>query len=71
VRLLPPNADYTITATATRLGWIRRPDLDGDSADVWEAPYGAYIGVAKGTEPTLTLVSYLPKESDQTPRKPT
>lgn len=30
-----------------QLGWLRRPELDTDTANVWERPDGALVAVSK------------------------
>ena len=54
------HADGSSTVTASDIGWVRRPDLDGDAGQMWVIPVGAYIAFPLGDEPRLTIFTYLP-----------
>lgn len=61
--------DGRLLTDASRIGWVRRPDLDTPTVDVWETAYGAYyVGAPKSTEPAVTvLYSYPPVVASPTP----
>ena len=38
-----------------QLAWLRRPELDTDTVDVWELPDGRLYAAEKGKEPALRV----------------